>query len=53
MPITFAAAEAAARLPLEHRDPWDRILAGQAIDSRSVLVTKDSCIEKLGIQTIW
>lgn len=53
LPITFAAADGAARLPLELRDPWDRILAAQAIDSSSVFVTRDEHVKKLGVQTIW
>lgn len=53
LPISFAAAERAARFPLVLRDPWDRMLAAQAIESGSILATADSHIKKLGVQTIW
>jgi PIN domain nuclease of toxin-antitoxin system len=53
LPITIAAAEIAARFPLEHRDPWDRLLAGQAIAHGYAIVTTDPEIKKLGVQTIW
>lgn len=53
LPVTIAAAEIAARFPLEHRDPWDRLLAGQAIAQGLAIVTADPEIKKLGVQTIW
>ncbi|MFN0022888.1 MAG: type II toxin-antitoxin system VapC family toxin [Parvularculaceae bacterium] len=53
LPITMIAAEAAAHLPQVLRDPWDRMLAAQAITSGYVLMSSDRNIEKLGVQTIW
>lgn len=53
LPVTIVAAEIAARFPLEHRDPWDRLLAGQAIAHGLAIVTFDPEIKKLGVQTIW
>jgi PIN domain nuclease of toxin-antitoxin system len=53
LPLSIAAAELAARLPLTHRDPWDRMLAAQSILRRCALISKDSFISKLGVQTIW
>jgi PIN domain nuclease of toxin-antitoxin system len=53
LPITVAAADAAAQLPLHLRDPWDRMLAAQAIETGSVLVSRDDAIKSLGVQTIW
>lgn len=53
LPITMAAAEAAAHLPLVLRDPWDRMLAAQAITAGLVLISSDRQIDKLGVQTIW
>ncbi len=51
--VTSAHAERAARLPLVLLDPWDRLLAAQAIEIGGVLVTRDESIAKLGVQTIW
>ncbi len=53
LPITMVAAEAAAQLPQVLRDPWDRMLAAQAITSGYVLISSDRNIAKLGVQTIW
>lgn len=52
-PVTIAADEIAARFPLDHRDPWDRLLAGQAIAHGLAIITADREIRKLGVQTIW
>ena len=41
LPITSAHAIAAGRLPLIHRDPFDRMLVAQAQCEALTLVTKD------------
>ncbi|MBV8629441.1 MAG: type II toxin-antitoxin system VapC family toxin [Silvibacterium sp.] len=41
LPVTTRYAEAAATLPLHHRDPFDRLLVTQAIVEGLVLVTSD------------
>jgi PIN domain nuclease of toxin-antitoxin system len=41
LPVTFVHAEAVARLPWHHRDPFDRLLAAQAMAERLTLVTRD------------
>ncbi len=51
--VSAEHAHAAAHLPGEHRDPWDRLIAGQAILSGWPVVTCDAEIQKLGVQTIW
>lgn len=53
LPLTAAAAEIAGRLPVEHRDPFDRLLAGQAIAHGCSIVTFDKEIARLGVQTFW
>ena len=45
LPIVFAHAELAGRLPNHHHDPFDRMLIAQAVLERLVLVTRDG---KLG-----
>jgi PIN domain nuclease of toxin-antitoxin system len=42
--LSWAAAEHIGRLPLIHRDPFDRLLIGQAIEHNLVLITSDSAI---------
>jgi PIN domain nuclease of toxin-antitoxin system len=39
--ITFAHASTAGRLPLHHRDPWDRMLVAQAQLEGLTLVSRD------------
>lgn len=44
----------AARLPWDHRDPFDRMIAAQAIEENMILVTKDQAFDGLaGLKTIW
>ena len=53
LPISGEHAEHAARFPLVHRDPWDRIIAAQAIVERMTVVTRDPEIAALGASTLW
>ena len=41
LPVTGADAIAAARLPLHHKDPFDRMLVAQAQRLEAVVVTRD------------
>lgn len=51
--ITLEHAYAAARLPWVHRDPFDRMLAAQALTEGLPLVTGDRKIPLLGVDVIW
>ena len=51
--ISFEAAVAGARLAGDHRDPFDRMLAGQAIVEKLDLVSADPAFKVLGVATIW
>lgn len=44
LPLTFLHAECAARLPMHHRDPFDRFLIAQAQTDGLILVTRDERI---------
>lgn len=48
LPVTFAHAAAAARLPLLHRDPFDRMLVAQASVESLTLVTADLRLKAYG-----
>ena len=50
--LTLAQAECAGSLDLVHRDPFDRILAAQAVDLGVALATSDIIIANLGCQII-
>jgi PIN domain nuclease of toxin-antitoxin system len=41
------------RLPLHHRDPFDRLLAAQALDSGIPIVSRDRIFDRYGVQRIW
>lgn len=49
LPITIEHALAVERLPLHHRDPFDRIQIAQAVVEDLTLVTRDSEIAKYTI----
>lgn len=43
-PVTTRYVEAAATLPMHHRDPFDRMFVAQAITEGLVLVTADESL---------
>jgi PIN domain nuclease of toxin-antitoxin system len=49
LPITGADAVAAARLPLHHRDPFDRMLIAQALEIGAVIVSRDRAFAAYGV----
>ncbi|MBI4871227.1 MAG: type II toxin-antitoxin system VapC family toxin [Candidatus Riflebacteria bacterium] len=51
--ILFSHAEAAARLPPHHLDPFDRLLLAQAELEHLTLVTHDRRLEPYGVATLW
>lgn len=51
-PITGTHAEHAGRLPLHHRDPFDRMLIAQAMLEGIVLGTQDAMAKPCGIPTL-
>jgi PIN domain nuclease of toxin-antitoxin system len=42
-----------ASLPFHHRDPFDRLLAAQAIEEGLAVVTRDGVFRKYGLRRIW
>lgn len=54
LPLTEHHALRAARLPWEHRDPFDRLLAAQALEERLCLVSKDGAFHTLEhLDVLW
>ncbi|MDI1364035.1 MAG: type II toxin-antitoxin system VapC family toxin [bacterium] len=51
--ISWEDARDAARLPLIHRDPWDRLLVAQAERHSARLVTRDPWIASYNVTTLW
>ena len=46
LPVRAAAAALVSKLPLIHKDPFDRLLVAQAISERAVLMTADRTLER-------
>lgn len=49
LPITSAHALAAERLPRHHRDPFDRMLIGQAMVEGLTIATRDTRFAQYGV----
>ncbi|MGD0548265.1 MAG: type II toxin-antitoxin system VapC family toxin [Terracidiphilus sp.] len=41
------------RLPAHHRDPFDRLLAAQALDLNLPLISRDGIFDLYGVRRIW
>ena len=52
LPITVAHAEATERLPMLHRDPFDRLLAAQAMNDQLTLLTADERLLAYPIESL-
>ena len=53
LPITPNHILAASILEFHHRDPFDRLIIGQALSDRLTLVSKDKEFEKYTVPLIW
>lgn len=53
LPLSARHAIRAGSYGREHRDPFDRMLAAQAIVEDFLLVTDDKGMEVLGAKTLW
>jgi PIN domain nuclease of toxin-antitoxin system len=51
--LTMAHAQLAGRLQGAHRDPFDRMLAAQALIENVELVTNDPAFAAFGVRTLW
>lgn len=52
LPVTGADAVAAARLPLHHRDPFDRMLIAQAQRLDAIVVTRDQAFAEYDVRVL-
>ena len=53
LPVTHDHAEYAARLDWPHRDPWDRMLAAQALLENCALVSLDRVFDDTSVDRRW
>ncbi len=52
IPITIEHALAAGKLPLLHKDPFDRMLIAQSNIEQLVLITNDTKIEQYDVEVV-
>src|SRR5215470_3225834 len=53
LPISIDQLLALERLPLHHRDPFDRILISQALEENLPIVTSDRHFSRYPVEVIW
>ncbi len=53
LPITSRAAAQGGRLPLYHKDPFDRILIAQALNQDLTLVSNEKLFDAYGVSRLW
>jgi len=51
--ITLAHAQLAGRLTTDHRDPFDRMLAAQALIEGIPIVSNDEAFDRFGVVRVW
>lgn len=53
LPVTVAHGLLAGALAGEHRDPFDRMIAAQAMHDDLTVITRDPALAALGCRTFW
>jgi PIN domain nuclease of toxin-antitoxin system len=53
LPVSVTHGLLAGSLPGEHRDPFDRMIAAQAIHDQLLVITRDPALASLGCATFW
>lgn len=53
LPIHMPHALRVATLPFHHRDPFDRLLAAQALHERLKVLSRDSAFDAYGVERVW
>ncbi|MCU0882106.1 MAG: type II toxin-antitoxin system VapC family toxin [Hyphomonadaceae bacterium] len=51
--INHTHCEIAGDLPLINRDPWDRLIAAQAMIEEMTLISADAAIRGFGVPVLW
>ena len=52
IPVTADAAQASARLPWHHADPFDRVLVAQAMEYGLAVATRDAVFGSYGVRVL-
>ena len=51
--ISFRQVMGTATLPWRHRDPFDRLLAAQALEEKLNIVSRDPIFDAYGVKRVW
>jgi PIN domain nuclease of toxin-antitoxin system len=51
--IGFRHVARIASMPFHHRDPFDRLLAAQALEERIPIISADATFRRYGVKRIW
>ena len=53
LPIEIGDVARVATLPFHHRDPFDRLLAAQALERGFTIVSIDEAFDQYGVMRLW
>lgn len=53
LPIDLRHVSRLSELPFHHRDPFDRLLAVQALEEKLQVVSIDTALDAYGVQRLW
>ena len=53
LPISVEHALRAGRLKGAHRDPWDRMIAAQALSLDIPVISNDELLDLFGVRRVW
>lgn len=53
LPIEFKHVARVESLPFHHRDPFDRLLAAQALTERMTIASADVVFDAYGVKRVW
>jgi PIN domain nuclease of toxin-antitoxin system len=53
LPIELRHVARVGRLPFHHHDPFDRLLAAQALEEDLAIVSRDAVFKRYGVKRVW
>jgi PIN domain nuclease of toxin-antitoxin system len=53
LPISIDHLVAFERLPMHHRDPFDRMLIAQSLEENLPIITADPCFKQYPVKVVW
>ncbi|GJG86494.1 twitching motility protein PilT [Gemmatimonadetes bacterium T265] len=53
LPVSFSDGDLAGAFSQPHKDPFDRMIAAQALNHRLPLVSNDAALDAFGVVRVW